>query len=164
MKTLIVSGVRRTEQGTRSPIELFWTAKNMTHLRDSIFGPNLKFRTCQSSDCVWYPKTQSSRQFFNSFPNIFFSFFLPNQIGNKLISIGWFGKNTSLEVAWFGTGWGIIPDKFPTEFGMVQSWGWIRSPRQSWYGLNWFLTGFSHERISSFIVDVLRSSDVLSPN
>ena len=28
VKTLIVSGVRRTDQGTRSPIELFWTAKN----------------------------------------------------------------------------------------------------------------------------------------
>ena len=28
MKTLIVSGVRAIDQGTRSPIELFWTAKN----------------------------------------------------------------------------------------------------------------------------------------
>ena len=27
MKTLIVSGARPREQGTRSPIELFWTAK-----------------------------------------------------------------------------------------------------------------------------------------
>ena len=109
----------RTQDLTQT---LFDSEKNMTRLFDF---------TRQSSDCVWYPKTQSSRQFFNSFPNIFFSFFLPNQIGNKLISIGWFGKNTSLEVAWFGTGWGIIPDIFPTEFGMVQFWGWIRSPRQS---------------------------------
>ena len=30
VKTLIVSGNRATNQGTRSPIELFWTAKNGT--------------------------------------------------------------------------------------------------------------------------------------
>ena len=30
LKSVIVSGVRQTEQGTRSPIELFWTAKNHT--------------------------------------------------------------------------------------------------------------------------------------
>ena len=28
VKALIVSGVRQTKQGTRSPIELLWTAKN----------------------------------------------------------------------------------------------------------------------------------------
>ena len=29
VKTLIVSGARPTDQGTRSPIELFWTAKKL---------------------------------------------------------------------------------------------------------------------------------------
>ena len=28
VKTLIVSGAQRTDQGTRTPTELFWTAKN----------------------------------------------------------------------------------------------------------------------------------------
>ena len=39
VKTLIVSGNRQTDQGTRCPIELFWTAKKI----------NLQFGFCRHS-------------------------------------------------------------------------------------------------------------------
>ena len=43
VKTLIVSLVGQTDQGTMSPIELFWTAKNRKQIGVDFFRIELKF-------------------------------------------------------------------------------------------------------------------------
>ena len=50
VKTLIVSLVRQTDQGTRSPIELFWAAKNKG--KDFLYklAKNFKYDNSQIAD------------------------------------------------------------------------------------------------------------------
>ena len=59
VKTLIVCGNRQTNQGTRSPIELFWTAKKegRTSSPDKLFC--VVFVDKQSRSCIFkYHETQ----------------------------------------------------------------------------------------------------------
>ena len=59
VKTLIVSGVRAREQGTRSPIELFWTAKKC----EQMWEPFPK--KCEQ---LWEPSPKKCEQMWELFP------------------------------------------------------------------------------------------------